>query len=82
MPDFEKIRSEVKKIIAEHGGKVEVSEWNANDGETMKVVMTFKQSSFERVKAKSWTASTMTDRDFQAEARAIFNGINGPEVIK
>lgn len=42
MPNFEKIRQQLKAVIAEHGGKMEINEWNGADGETMKVVMTFK----------------------------------------
>ena len=42
MPNFDKIRQQMRDIITEHGGKIEINEWNASDGETMKVVMTFK----------------------------------------
>ena len=53
VPDFEKIRQQVKDIIAEHGGKVEVNEWNASDGDTMKVVMTFKRQMVDMVQTAS-----------------------------
>lgn len=42
MLDFDKIRQQLKAVVTEHGGKIEINEWNASDGETMKVVMTFK----------------------------------------
>lgn len=41
-PDFAAIREEVKAIIAKHGGKIEINEWNTGDDEVLKVLMTFK----------------------------------------
>ena len=42
MPDFDKIRRQFKTIVSENAGKIEITEWNASDGEMMKVVVTFK----------------------------------------
>ena len=41
--DFDKIRQQLRAVVQEHGGKIEIKEWDTNDGDQcLKVEMTFK----------------------------------------
>ena len=49
--DFDKIRQQLRAVVQEHGGKIEINEWNANDGEVLKIVVTFKNSKLNEATA-------------------------------
>ena len=43
LPDFDKIRKAVEAITREYGGRANIEQWIARDGECLKIVMTWKK---------------------------------------